>query len=72
MRGALSAEMPRAIGAAWVTGALAVACSFAVSSRAVADEPCVTMTLSAAGRRVLEATEPGLCLALYRYVIFER
>ena len=42
-----------------------------VSSRATADEPCVTMMLSAAGRRVLEATDPDLCLELYRYVIFK-
>ena len=32
VRGALSAEMPRANTAAWVTAALAVPCSFAVSS----------------------------------------
>ena len=42
-----------------------------VASRVIADEACVTMMLSAAGRRVLEATDPGLCLELYRYVISE-
>ena len=46
--------------------------SVRVASRVVADEACVTMMLTAAGRRVLEATDPGLCLELYRYVISER
>ena len=40
--------------------------------RTVADERSVTMALTAAGQRGLEATHPELCLRLYRYVLSER
>lgn len=43
-----------------------------LSTCMVADEPCVTMSMTGAGQRVLEATEPELCLKLYRYVLSER
>ena len=43
-----------------------------LSTRTVADEPCVTMSMTGSGQRVLEATEPELCLKLYRYVLSER
>lgn len=43
-----------------------------VSTRTVADEPCVSMAMTAAAQRMLEATDPELCLELYRYVLSER
>ena len=60
------------LGPGSVLDARAAVAARRVSSRAAADDPCVTMTLTAAGRRVLEATDPDLCLELYRYVISER